>query len=73
MHGIVAEKARLQHIYAHQVYGLAPTEIIYQIAKNFILGFADERMIVKHNLRLLDALEFAKTGTLEAKLDELFG
>ena len=64
---------RLRHIFAKQVYGLAPTEIIYQIAKNFILGFADDAAIEKHNLKLLDALEYAKTETLEAKLDEVFG
>jgi len=66
-------KARLQHIFAHQVYGLAPTEIIYQIAKNFILGFAQDTAIEKHNLKLLDSLEYAKSETLESKLDEVFG
>ena len=64
---------RLRHIFANQVYGLAPTEIIYQIAKNFILGFADDVAIEKHNLRLLDSLEYAKAETLEAKLEEIFG
>lgn len=64
---------RLRHIFANQVYGLAPTEIIYQIAKNFILGFADDAAIEKHNLRLLDSLEYAKSETLEAKLEEIFG
>lgn len=64
---------RLRHIFANQVYGLAPTEIIYQIAKNFILGFADDVAIEKHNLRLLDSLEYAKTETLEEKLEEVFG
>ena len=64
---------RLRHIFANQVYGLAPTEIIYQIAKNFILGFADDVAIEKHNLRLLDSLEHAKSETLEAKLEEVFG
>ena len=64
---------RLRHIFANQVYGLAPTEIIYQIAKNFILGFTDDVAIEKHNLRLLDSLEYAKAETLEAKLDEVFG
>lgn len=63
---------RLRHIFANQVYGLAPTEIIYQIAKNFILGFAEDVAIEKHNLRLLDALEYAKAKTLDTKLDELF-
>lgn len=44
-----------------------------QIAKNFILGFTDDVAIEKHNLRLLDSLEYAKAETLEAKLDEVFG
>ena len=63
---------RLQHIFADQVYGLAPTEIIYRIATNFILGFDDKVSIPKHNLRLLDALPYAKNGTLAEKLDEVF-
>ena len=29
--------------------------------------------IEKHNLRLLDSLEYAKSETLEAKLEEIFG
>jgi len=38
-----------------------------------ILGFADDVAIEKHNLRLLDSLEYAKAETLEAKLEEIFG
>lgn len=64
---------RLKHIFKKQVYGLAPTEIIYQIALHFILGFNEHIDITEHNLRQLDALPFAKDGTLEQKLDELFG
>lgn len=64
---------RLRHIFAKQVYGLAPTEIIYRIATNYILGFDDTASIARHNFRKLDALEYAKTGTLERKLDEIFG
>lgn len=64
---------RLRHIFANQVFGLAPTEIIYQIAKNYILGFTDEIAIEKHNLKLLDALQYAKEETLEQKLQEVFG
>lgn len=63
---------RLNHIFEKQVYGLAPTEIIYRIALSFILGFdinSDER---KHNFRMLDALPYAKEGTLEKKLNEIF-
>lgn len=42
------DKERLQHIFANQVYGLAPTEIIYRIAIAYILGFSDEIKIEKH-------------------------
>ena len=63
---------RLRHIFADQVYGLAPTEIIYRIATAYILGFDEEIHIEKHNFRQVDALEYAKAGTLEEKLEELF-
>lgn len=63
---------RLRHIFAHQVYGLAPTEIIYRIATRFILGFDEDGIISKHNLRRADSLEFAKNGNLEQELDKLF-
>ena len=64
---------RLKHIFKNQVYGLAPTEIIYRIATSFILGFADDLDITEHNFRQVDALPYAKEGTLQQKLDELFG
>ena len=38
---------RLNHIFAEQVYGCAPTEIIYQICLRYILGFSDEIHIEK--------------------------
>ena len=65
-------EARLRHIFAKQVYGLAPTEIIYRIAMRFLLGFAESVRITDHNLRKLDALPYAKDGTLESKLDDVF-
>jgi hypothetical protein len=64
---------RLNHIFEKQVYGLAPTEIIYRIALSFILGFKENANEIRHNFRMLDALPYAKEGTLEAKLDEIFG
>lgn len=66
------DNERLRYIFEHQVYGLAPTEIIYNIAKSYILGFSDEIPIEKHNLRLFDSLPASKDGTLSEKLDELF-
>ena len=65
-------KERLNHIFAEQVYGLAPTEIIYRICLAYIMGFSDEITIEKHNIKLCDTLEHAKNGTLEDKLEELF-
>lgn len=66
-------KERLRHIFEKQVYGLAPTEIIYRIALAYILGFDETSDITKHNFRQVDALPYAKEGTLQQKLDELFG
>ncbi len=65
-------KERLKHIFAHQVYGLAPTEIIYKIATNYILGFSSKDDEFIHNFRQLDSLVYAKNGTLQDKLNELF-
>lgn len=65
-------KKRLQHIFEKQVYGLAPTEIIYKIATSYILGFDEDTKNMKHNFRQLDALPYAKDGTLQQALDELY-
>ncbi len=65
-------KERLKHIFEKQVYGLAPTEIIYKIATSYILGFDEDTKDIKHNFRQLDALPYAKDGTLEQMLDELY-
>lgn len=66
------ENDRLKHIFEHQVYGLAPTEIIYKIATAYILGFADKDKIENHNLRCFDTLPSVQNGTLEKDLDKLF-
>lgn len=65
-------KERLKHIFEKQVYGLAPTEIIYKIATSYILGFDEDTKDIKHNFRQLNALPYAKDGTLEKVLDELY-
>ena len=64
---------RLKHIFEKQVYGLAPTEIIYNIALSYILGFIDNPGEIKHNFRLADALPYAKEGRLQELLDTLYG
>lgn len=65
-------KERMQHIFEKQVYGLAPTEIIYQISLHFILGFDVNGIITQHNLRQADALPHSKDGTLDSFLCELY-
>lgn len=55
-----------------QVFGLAPTEIIYKIALAYILGFDETCGIKHHNFRQVDALPYAKEGTMEKQLDALF-
>lgn len=66
------KEKRLNHIFAKQVYGLAPTEIIYRICKNYILGFSDTISIKEHHIRLCDSLDYAQKGTLDMKLEEMF-
>ena len=61
---------RLNHIFSAQVYGLAPTEIIFRIATNYILGFGIK--IDKHNLRQADALAAAKADKLNDLLSKLY-
>ncbi len=63
---------RLNHIFAKQVYGCAPTEIIYRICLRYILGFGNETHIEKNNIRLCDTLKYAKSGTMEAEMKHLF-
>ena len=63
---------RLNHIFAEQVYGCAPTEIIYRICLRYILGFSDAIHIEKNNIRLCDTLEYAKSGTMDAEMRKLF-
>ena len=65
-------KERLHHIFEKQVYGLAPTEIIYKIAESYILGFDEKSHTIKHNLRQADALPYAKKGELDKLLDKLY-
>lgn len=66
---------RLKHILEHQVYGFAPSEIIYNISRNYIFGF-DERAktIDDSHIVWLDTTPFARgKGNFQAKCDELFG
>lgn len=67
--------ARLKHILENQVYGFAPSEIIYNIARNFIFGFNEKaKNINDSHIVCLDTTPYAKgLGDFEAKCIELFG
>lgn len=65
-------RQRLKHIFEHQVYGLAPTEIIFKIATNFIFGSELTNGINTNHFVMLDAQPHAEDGSLEMKLEELF-
>lgn len=64
---------RIRHILRNQVYGLAPTEIIYRIATNYILGFDENLKSETKNFAMADTAEAAKNGTLEQLINEKFG
>lgn len=63
---------RLKHILEYQVYGFAPSEIIYNIARNYVFGnFAN---INDSHLQCCDLTETAKNGGgLEMKFDVVVG
>lgn len=63
---------RLKNIFEKQVYGLAPTEIIYKISTNFIFGSELTKDIDKSHFIHLDAQPFVEKGTLETELDKYF-
>lgn len=64
---------RINHIIQHQVYGMAPTRIIFLIATNYILGFdADLKENHAHFVQA-DAAEAATAGTLEELVKMYFG
>ena len=67
------DSKRLEHIFANQVFGVAPTEIIYRIATNFILGFEGEQKKLETNFVLADTAELAKEGKLADFVQREFG
>ena len=64
---------RIRHILRKQVYGMAPTQIIYRIATNYILGFDETLKSETKNFVQADAAEAAKNGTLEQLVEQHFG
>lgn len=66
-------KERIRHILSKQVYGMAPTRIIYLIATNYILGFDPEIKEATNNFVQADAAEAAKNNNLQNLVDDYFG
>lgn len=66
------DNKRLKYILENQIYGFAPSEIIYNIARNFVFGgFAD---ISNSHLQCRDLTETAKNGgNLGMKFDVVVG
>jgi len=58
---------RLKHILEKQLYGLAPSDIIYHIATNYIFSFDTENRISRKHFKSVDTRPAVKVG----KLDEL--
>ena len=64
---------RLAHILEHQVYGIAPTEIIYQIATHYILGYDNKLGKGLHtHFAMADSAQLAKEGKLAEFVDKAF-
>lgn len=68
------DRTRLNHILEEQVFGIAPTEIIYKIATNYILGANGEvGGDCDTNFVKADSAELAKQGKLAEFVEETFG
>jgi type I restriction-modification system DNA methylase subunit len=65
------EHARIKHILENQVYAVAPSNIIYNIVKNFI--FNDLSDISADNIRECDLVPVAQAGNVKEKLEEIYG
>lgn len=63
---------RLKHILENQVYGFAPSEIIYNISTNFIFGNISQD-ISRKTFVLEDTIPAAKEGRIQELVDNHFG
>lgn len=68
---IPSQAERIKWIFENQVYACAPSNIIYKIVKNFIMG--DGEYVSNLNIIELDTLELAKEGVLAENIYKEFG
>lgn len=66
-------KERIYHIMRKQVYGFAPSRIIYLIATHFILGFDENFKPEYSNFRQIDTVPWAKDGKIDELIEKEFG
>jgi hypothetical protein len=67
------DRQRIRHILREQVYGMAPTRIIYLIATNYIFGFDEALGAETRHFVQADAAKAAKENTLEQLVKQYFG
>ena len=65
------DKDRLKHILENQVYGFAPSAIIYRIATNFIFGPISND-VSRKNFVQEDTIPYAKEGKIQILVDKYF-
>ena len=70
---LLTDRTTGRRILTRQVYGMAPTRIIYLIATNFILGFDESLKLETGNFVQADAAEASKAGRLADLVDRSFG
>ena len=63
------DAARLKHILENQVYGFAPSAIIYRIATNFIFGPIGDN-VSRKNFVQEDTIPYAKEGKIEILINK---
>lgn len=63
---------RMKHILEEQLYGLAPSEIIYRIATNYIFSFDTENRVSRENFQSIDTRPAVKEGKLAELLAATF-
>ena len=67
------DRERIMHILRHQVYGFAPTRIIYLIATRYILGFDPSLLPEQSNFRQVDTVPYAKNGKMQELIEKEYG
>ncbi len=68
------DKERIKHILECQVFGFAPTRIIYDIAMSYVFGFDESgKEISRHNFFAIDTLPYAENGTLQKLINKKLG